>query len=238
MPEELLTVRSLVCGYGQLRAINGVSMKVLEGEAVALLGSNGAGKTTLLRAIIALVSISSGEIWLGRRLIGGLPSQQIAGAGVALVPEGREVFTNLTVEENLVVGGWVTQARNRSMLFEEVYGLFPRLRERRNQKAGTLSGGEQQMLAIGRALMSGPRLLLVDEPSMGLGPILVRDLYEVLRQINHTGTAILLVEQNVRLALGLCSRGYVMERGSIALHDKSEALRGNSRVVGAYLGMS
>jgi branched-chain amino acid transport system ATP-binding protein len=237
MQNDLLNVNDLIVGYEGLQVLHGVSLHVSEGEAVALVGANGAGKTTLLKAIMGVVPVSSGKVLLGDKELTGMHSPQIAQAGVALVPEGREVFPNLSVEENLVIGAWVNRRPDLHVVYDEAYELFPRLKERRRQKAGTLSGGEQQMLAVARALMSNPKLLLIDEPSMGLAPLLVKDVYEALRRINLSGTAIFLVEQNVRLALDACERGYVMERGVIAIEGVIDELRKEKRVLEAYLGI-
>jgi branched-chain amino acid transport system ATP-binding protein len=238
MDTTLLAIVNLVAGYGSLEVLHGVSMSIAEGEAVALVGPNGAGKSTTLRTIMGLLPVTSGRIRFGKRAISGLRGAEIARTGIAIVPEGREVFPSLTVQENLIVGAWVRRYRKAETVFEEVYDLFPRLKERRLQRAGTLSGGEQQMLAVARGLVAKPRLLLVDEPSMGLAPIVVRDLYRVLQKVNASGTAILLVEQNVSRALGMCSRGYVMERGRIVLEGSSAELRADRRVREVYLGIA
>jgi branched-chain amino acid transport system ATP-binding protein len=234
----LLNVQDLHVYYGRVHALKGVSFQVYPSEIVALLGANGAGKSTTLRAISGLVPPHHGEIeWQGRSLR-GVPAHRIVSAGVSHAPEGRKVFGTLTVEENLNLGAYTRRgdrsgvARSR----ERVFSLFPRLAERRRQLAGTLSGGEQQMLAIGRALMSSPRLLLLDEPSLGLAPLLVRAIFQTLKEINGQGVAILLVEQNVRAALRLAHRGYVLETGKLALSGTADELRQDPRVRKAYLG--
>lgn len=236
-PNDLLVVRDLIVGYGVIQVLQEISLSVGPGEAVALVGANGAGKTTTLKSIIGALPITSGEVRLGDQSLNGLNSPRIASAGVAIVPEGREVFPSLTVEENLVIGAWTNQSGDRESFYQDAYDLFPRLWERRNQNAGTLSGGEQQMLAVARALVSDPRVLLIDEPSMGLAPMVVADVYDALRHINQAGTAILLVEQNISLALDICSRGYVMERGAIVLEGSCDDLLDDKRVIEAYLGL-
>jgi branched-chain amino acid transport system ATP-binding protein len=236
--ESILEVQDLHVYYGHVHALKGVSFHVRPGEIVALLGANGAGKSTTLRAISGLVRPRQGDIrWQGRSLR-SVPAHAIVSLGVSHAPEGRKVFSTLTVEENLNLGAYTRRgdreevARNK----ERVFTLFPRLAERRHQLAGTLSGGEQQMLAIGRALMSSPRLLLLDEPSLGLAPLLVRAIFQTIREINQQGVTILLVEQNVRAALQLAHRAYVLETGRLALEGAAEELRWDPRVRKAYLG--
>jgi len=236
--DSILEVQDLHVYYGHVHALKGVSFHVRPGEIVALLGANGAGKSTTLRAISGLVRPRHGDIrWQGRSLR-NVPAHAIVGLGVSHAPEGRKVFSTLTVEENLNLGAYVRRgdreyvARSK----ERVFALFPRLAERRHQLAGTLSGGEQQMLAIGRALMSSPRLLLLDEPSLGLAPLLVRAIFQTIREINQQGVTILLVEQNVRAALQLAHRAYVLETGRLALEGPAEELRRDPRVRKAYLG--
>jgi len=238
MPNHLLEISNLTAGYEGLHVLHGLDLFIEAGEALALVGANGAGKTTTLRAIMGLIHISSGEIRMEERLLSNMRTPDIAKTGVAMVPEGREVFPSLTVEENLNIGFWASKRKDIHAKYQEAYNLFPRLEERRHQKAGTLSGGEQQMLAVARALMSSPRLILIDEPSMGLAPIIVDDVYQALEKVNKLGTAILLVEQNVRLALNVCHRGYVLERGRIVLHGNSQELSKHERVIEAYLGIA
>ncbi len=234
----LLKLDSLVSGYGGIVAVKGIALEVGEGEIVALIGSNGAGKSTTLRTISALVRCRSGAIEFDGRDLTRMQPHQIVAAGISLVPEGRGIFHRLSVTENLQMGAYLRPAgvAVRDDL-ERVFALFPRLKERAKQAGGTLSGGEQQMLAIGRALMAGPRLLLMDEPSMGLSPILTQLIFETIRDINtRLKTTILLVEQNALMALTVASRGYVIESGRIVLHAPSEQLREDPQVRRSYLG--
>jgi branched-chain amino acid transport system ATP-binding protein len=234
---SLLEVRDLEVAYGGIRAVKGIDFDVQSGELVCLIGANGAGKTTTMKTLSGLLAPSRGEIRFEGASIAGRPSHELVRLGIALVPEGRGIFGRLTVEENLKLGAYARGDRERVRADRErVYGLFPRLAERRRQPAGTLSGGEQQMLAIGRALMSRPRLLLLDEPSMGLAPLLVQKIFEIIRRIAEEGVTLLLVEQNARLALQVCHRGYVMESGKIVLADAAAALLKNPKVQHAYLG--
>ncbi|MDW8361248.1 MAG: ABC transporter ATP-binding protein [Myxococcales bacterium] len=231
-----LLVEDLHVAYGGIRAVRGVSLRVEPGEIVALIGANGAGKSSTLRAIVRLVR-GRGSVAVFGHDVGNLPTHRIVALGVSLVPEGRAIFGNLTVRENLELGGYVRRepaALRRRM--DEVVALFPRLGERMKQLGGTLSGGEQQMLAIGRALMADPRLLLLDEPSLGLAPVLVQEIFAAIRRIASRGLSILLVEQNTRLALATASRAYVLVTGEVALEGPSETLRDDPRVRGAYLG--
>ena len=234
----LLEVKDLRVFYGNIEALKGVSIHVDAGEIVAILGGNGAGKTTTLRTISGLQRPRSGSINFNGKNLVGQSAHNIVGLGLSHVPEGRRIFNVLTVQENLNLGGYLI--RSKGHLVKErkdaVYTLFPRLAERRLQLAGTMSGGEQQMLAIGRALMAEPKLLLLDEPSMGIAPILVDRIYETIREINQQGTTILLVEQNANHALDVSSRGYVLATGQVALADDSDALRRNEDVQKAYLG--
>jgi len=232
----MLRVQALNVHYGGIAAVKGIDFEVGEGELVCLIGANGAGKTTTLKAIAALVPASGGAITLGGRSTAGLASFQLVRRGLALVPEGRGVFGRLTVRENLEMGAYHRRDREVAGDLQKVFALIPRLAERRNQTGGTLSGGEQQMLAIGRALMSRPRLLLLDEPSMGLAPLMVQKVFETIQSIAREGVTILLVEQNAKLALGLAGRGYVMESGSITLAGEARALLADQRVREAYLG--
>ena len=232
----LLEVQDLRVAYGSIKAVRGVSFHVGEGEIVTLIGANGAGKSSTLRAISGLVSYAGSVRFAGRDLRGLAPDRIVA-LGIAHVPEGRGIFGNLTVLENLKLSTW--QRRDKAEVrndYERVFALFPRLRERGGQLAGTLSGGEQQMLALGRALMTRGKLLLLDEPSMGLAPVLVREIFRVLEEINRTGTTILLVEQNANMALRVAARGYVLETGAIALQGSGLELLGDNRVKEAYLG--
>ena len=234
----LLSVQDLTVSYGNIRAVKGISFDVHEGEIVTLIGANGAGKSSTLRAISGVVPYSGRIAYKGQDLH-RIAADQIVALGIAQVPEGRGIFGNLTVTENLKLATW--QRKDKPEIaqdYERVFGLFPRLKERKNQLGGTLSGGEQQMLAVARALMSHGKILLLDEPSMGLAPVLVRDIFRVLTEINQTGTTILLVEQNANMALRTATRGYVLETGSIALSGTGQELMGNPRVKEAYLGGS
>ncbi len=234
----MLTVEGIDAHYGPVQALRGVSLHVEEGEMVALVGSNGAGKTTTLRAISGLLSPTRGSIRLQGKEIGGLAAQKVVRLGMAHLPEGRELFAELTVTENLRLGHW-SRRRDRARFperLERMFHLFPRLEERSSQQAGTLSGGEQQMLAVARALMIEPRLLLVDELSLGLAPIVVSQLFEAIGEVNRQGTAVLLVEQFVHLALRHTSRAYVLARGEVAVEGSSGDLLASPEVMAAYLG--
>jgi len=234
----VLALDGVAAGYGDVLAVRSISLEVAPGECVALIGANGAGKTTTLRAIAGLLPLRGGRILFEGRPLAGLTPREIVALGLAHVPEGRQVFASLTVLENLEMGARTPAARAaRRETLDEVFALFPRLKERAPQAAGTLSGGEQQMLAIGRALMARPRLLLLDEPSLGLAPIAVRSIMEIVATVNRRGTTILLVEQNVRRALALCGRGYVVENGVVALVGSREELLRSDHVRQAYLGM-
>jgi branched-chain amino acid transport system ATP-binding protein len=231
----LLELRDVRAHYGAIEALHGVSLTVEEGEVVTMIGSNGAGKSTTLRAISGLTPASSGSIRFREREIGDLPAQEIVGLGISQSPEGRHCFARMTVRENLELGGYLRRD-DLSADLDRVFDLFPRLAERSDQPAGTMSGGEQQMLAIGRAMMARPKLLLLDEPSMGIAPVLVDRIYETIAEINAAGTTILLVEQNANYALAAASRGYVIETGTVALADTADALRESPDVQRAYLG--
>jgi branched-chain amino acid transport system ATP-binding protein len=231
----LLEVEDIHTYYGNIEALKGVSLTVDEGEIVTMLGSNGAGKSTTLRSISGLTPPRRGAIRFGGEDISHVPPQNIVRHGVSLSPEGRHCFPRMTVRENLDMGAYLRRDGYQDDL-ERVFALFPRLKERERQKAGTMSGGEQQMLAIGRALMARPRLLLLDEPSMGIAPVLVDRIYETIREINRQGTTILLVEQNANHALATASRGYVLATGRVALADRCGALREDEQVQRAYLG--
>ena len=233
----LLAVEEVHVSYGNVRALLGISLEVREGEIVTLIGANGAGKSTLLRAISGLVPLWNGRILYDGRDLRGVPAHRIVEMGVAHVPEGRGIFANLSVYENLRLATW-SRKDKRALAgdYQRVFTLFPRLEERRSQLAGTLSGGEQQMLAVARALMTRGRLMLLDEPSMGLAPVLVREIMNTLREINTGGTTILLVEQNARQALKVAHRGYVLETGLLALAGSAGDLMDNPKVKAAYLG--
>jgi branched-chain amino acid transport system ATP-binding protein len=233
----VLQVEDIQTYYGSIQALKGISLEVHEGEIVTLIGANGAGKTTTLRSISGIVPPKIGTIRFQGRDITGLPGHTVAGLGIAHSPEGRRIFPRMTVLENLEMGAFTRKDVPAIRAdIERVYDLFPRLQERAKQKAGTMSGGEQQMLAMGRALMAQPQLLLLDEPSLGLAPVIVDKIYEIIREINQQGVTILLVEQNANYALDVSARGYVLETGSVALSDKSDALRNDERVKAAYLG--
>jgi branched-chain amino acid transport system ATP-binding protein len=232
----LLEVEDIHAHYGAIEALGGVSLTVEDGEVVTLIGSNGAGKTTTLRAISGLTPPSAGKVRFAGQEITREPAQHIVGRGIALAPEGRHVFPRMTVRENLDLGAHIRRGPEVAEDLERVYSLFPRLEERERQKAGMMSGGEQQMLAIGRALMARPRLLMMDEPSMGLAPVLVERIYETIGEINRSGVAILLVEQNANYALDTAKRGYVLETGRVVLSDDSSRLRDDPEVKRAYLG--
>ena len=235
---SLLELRGIEVAYGDLPALRGVSVAVEAGETLAVVGANGAGKTTMLRAISGLMRPRAGQILLEDERLDTLPSHLIVERGVVQVPEGRKIFPSLTVRENLELGSYVAaaKARRREGL-AQVFTLFPRLKERERQAAGTMSGGEQQMLAIGRALMARPRLLMLDEPSLGLAPIMVTEIFRIIGEINRLGTTVLLVEQNTRQALALSRRGYVLENGRVVLEGTGAQLLGNEHVKRAYLGM-
>ena len=235
---SLLELRGVEVAYGDLPALRGVSVSLDARETLSVVGANGAGKTTMLRAISGLMRPRAGQILLDGERLDTLPSHAIVGRGVVQVPEGRKIFPSLTVLENLELGSYVAaaKARRREGL-EQVFGLFPRLKERERQAAGTMSGGEQQMLAIGRALMARPRVLMLDEPSLGLAPIMVTEIFRIIGEINRRGTTVLLVEQNTRQALALSRRGYVLENGCVVLEGSGAELLDNEHVKRAYLGM-
>jgi branched-chain amino acid transport system ATP-binding protein len=234
---SLLSLERVEVSYGGIRAVKGIDLAIEQGELVCLIGANGAGKTTTLRAITGLVRPAAGRVVYDGRDITGERVHEIARRGLALVPEGRGVFAQLTISENLAMGAYARSDKAAVAADEErVFGLFPRLKERRGQTAGTLSGGEQQMLAMARALMSRPRLLLLDEPSMGLAPLMVERIFEVVRAIAAEGVTLLLVEQNARLALEASHRGYVLEGGLVAISGESRSLLGDPRIREAYLG--
>jgi len=236
----MLRIRNLEAGYGSLRVLKGVSLHVSPGEVATIIGANGAGKTTLLSAVAGILKPRAGDIALRNESIGGEAPEKVVARGCALVPEGRQVFGTMTVAENLILGGYARAGRHdRDALrqgLDRVYALFPILRERERQLAGTLSGGEQQMLAIGRALMAAPTLVMMDEPSMGIAPRVVRDIFERIVALKREGITILLVEQNARAALRIADRGYVLETGQIVCEGTSEELLHNREVQRAYLG--
>ena len=233
----LLEVDDIKTYYGSIQALKGVTLSVKEGEIVTLIGSNGAGKSTTLRSISGLTPPRTGAIRFRGRDISKMPAQQIVALGISQSPEGRRCFQRMTVRENLELGAYLRRDATISEDLDRVFDLFPRLKEREKQKAGTMSGGEQQMLAIGRALMANPSLLLLDEPSLGLAPILVDRIYETVAEINRQGTTILLVEQSATHALEVSNRGYVLETGKVVLSDESSALQENPEVQKAYLGI-
>jgi branched-chain amino acid transport system ATP-binding protein len=234
----MLSLTSVSAGYGSFQALFGVSLEVPQGEAVGVIGPNGAGKTTLMRVISGLIPLRDGAMTFDGQAVGGLPAPRMVEQGIAHVPENRRLFPRLTVEDNLRIGAYVPQARRR---FAEqlawVYGLFPRLKDRREQAAGTLSGGEQQMCAIGRALMSKPKLLLMDEPSAGLAPLVVAQVFELVQRIRAEGLTVLIVEQNVQQVLDVVDRAYLLEVGSIKLAGTSEEFKGNSFIRKSYMGL-
>jgi len=232
----LLEVDDIHTFYGSIEALRGVSLTVDEGEVVTIIGSNGAGKSTTLRSISGLTPARSGQVMFQGSDITWIPAHELVSLGIALCPEGRHCFPRMTVRENLDLGAYRRRGPEIAQDLDRVYDLFPRLKERERQKAGTLSGGEQQMLAIGRSLMARPKLLMLDEPSMGIAPILVQRIYETIKEINRQGVAILLVEQNANYALDVARRGYVLETGQVALANDSSQLRDDPEVQRAYLG--
>lgn len=235
---EMLTVKDLVVNYGAINAIKGISFTVNEGEIVTLIGANGAGKTTTLHAISNLLKKSAGEIAFCGKPIGHMEAHKIIHLGLTHVPEGRRVFSHLTVQQNLELGAYIRKDGSEAVAadYEMVFERLPRLKERRKQFAGTLSGGEQQMLAIGRALMCSPKMILMDEPSMGLSPLLVQEIFKIIQDLNQTGVTILLVEQNAKMALEIANRAYVLETGSVAMSGDASELANDPKVRAAYLG--
>lgn len=233
----MLEIMDLQVAYGMIQAIKGVSFKVERGEVIALIGANGAGKTTILHTITGLLAPQSGCILFEDKEITKIPSHEIVAMGMAHVPEGRRVFANMSVLQNLKLGAFTRKDKDEiTESLQMVYKRFPRLEERKNQISGTLSGGEQQMLAMGRALMSNPQIILMDEPSMGLSPILVNDIFEIIKDVSESGTTVLLVEQNAKKALSIADRAYVLETGNIVLEGKASALLNDDSVKKAYLG--
>ena len=235
---SLLRVENLSVAYGAIQALHGIDLVIQEGEIVSLLGANGAGKSTALRAISRMIPIKGGDILYRDQSVKPIPPHQLVAMGIAHVPEGRGIFPNLTVQENLALAAWTQKDRGRlAASYEKVFRLFPRLAERRKQLGGTLSGGEQQMLAMGRALMTDCRLMLLDEPSMGLSPLLVKEVFRALQEINAQGMTLLLVEQNAHMALKIAHRGYVLENGRMVLEGPAAQLALDPRVREAYLGV-
>ncbi len=233
----MLEIKDLEVYYGMIQAIKGISFQVNEGEVIALIGANGAGKTTILHTVTGLLSPKCGSVLFEGKDITKVPAHKIVSLGMAHVPEGRRVFAELTVYENLKMGAYTRKDKNEmEQTLESVYQRFPRLRERKNQLAGTLSGGEQQMLAMGRALMSHPKIILMDEPSMGLSPILVNQIFDIIEEVSKSGTTVLLVEQNAKKALAIADRAYVLETGKIVLEGDADDLLNNDSIKKAYLG--
>jgi len=233
----MLEIKDLEVYYGMIQAIKGVSFDVNEGEVIALIGANGAGKTTILHTITGLLNAKNGSVWFEGKDITKVPAHKIVSMGMAHVPEGRRVFANLTVLQNLKMGAYTRKDKNEiEQTLNTIYKRFPRLKERQNQLAGTLSGGEQQMLAMGRALMSHPKIILMDEPSMGLSPIFVNEIFDIIKSVSASGTTVLLVEQNAKKALSIADRAYVLETGKIVLSGKASDLLNNDSIKKAYLG--
>lgn len=234
---SMLEIKDLEVYYGMIQAIKGVSFDVNEGEVIALIGANGAGKTTILHTITGLINAQKGSVWFEGKDITKVPAHKIVSMGMAHVPEGRRVFANLTVLQNLKMGAYTRKDKTEiEQTLDSIYKRFPRLMERQNQLAGTLSGGEQQMLAMGRALMSHPKIILMDEPSMGLSPIFVNEIFDIIKSVSASGTTVLLVEQNAKKALSIADRAYVLETGKIVLSGKASDLLNNDSVKKAYLG--
>ena len=235
---DLLQVRGLRAGYGKAEVLSGLDLKLPQGSVVTVIGPNGAGKSTTLNALMGILPASGAISFDGRDII-DVPLEERVMAGLALVPEKRELFSTMTVEDNLVLGGWRQKRRGNGQWLEQlgrVYDLFPRLKERRDQQAGTMSGGERQMLAVGRALMSQPKVLMLDEPSLGLAPLIVREIFRIIERLRETGVSILLIEQNARAALEVADYGYVLETGAIALEGPARELAVDPRVIETYLG--
>ena len=232
----LLSVKDLHVSYGAIKAVRGISFDINEGEIVTLIGANGAGKSTTLNTVAGLIKPESGSVEFDGASVVGVPAHKVVNRGMALCPEGRRVFTGMSVQDNLDMGAFTRDDAEAAETIEKVFDSFPRLKERRNQSAGTLSGGEQQMLAMGRALMSKPKLLMLDEPSMGLAPILVQEIFEIIKRLHSQGTTILLVEQNAQMALSVATRAYVLETGKVTLSGTGDELLHNDDVRKAYLG--
>lgn len=233
----MLEVKNLEVSYGMIKAIKGISFEVNQGEVIALIGSNGAGKTTILHTITGLLDKDAGEVLFNGQDITKIPGHKIVSMGMAHVPEGRRVFSSLSVLQNLMMGAYTRKDKSEiEETLKMIYKRFPRLLERKNQQAGTLSGGEQQMLAMGRALMSKPKIILMDEPSMGLSPIYVNEIFDIIKEVSQSGTTVLLVEQNAKKALSIADRAYVLETGRITLEGKADSLLNNDDIKKAYLG--
>ena len=236
MSEPILELRDVHAGYGSIKALKGISIKAMEGEIVSIIGANGAGKSTTLMTICNIVKASAGEIYYKGKKINNVDSDRLPAKGLCQVPEGRRIFPRLTIEENLDMGAFFRNDNEIADDMERVFAMFPILRERRRQAGGTLSGGEQQMLAIGRALMSRPKVLLLDEPSLGLAPLIVKQIFDIINEINKLGTTIVLVEQNAKVALSMAHRGYVLETGNVVMEDEAKKLLDNPDIQKAYLG--
>jgi branched-chain amino acid transport system ATP-binding protein len=236
MPEPILELRNVESGYGSIKALKGINLKVYEGEIVSVIGANGAGKSTTLMTICNIVKATSGDIFYRGERINSVSPDKLPEMGLCQVPEGRRVFPRLTIEENLDLGAFFRRDNEIADDIERMYQMFPILRERRFQAGGTLSGGEQQMLAIARALMSRPKILLLDEPSLGLAPLIVQQIFDIVQEINKQGTTVILVEQNAKVALSMATRGYVLETGNVVLEDDAQALLDNPDIQKAYLG--
>ncbi|WP_320171343.1 ABC transporter ATP-binding protein [Maridesulfovibrio sp.] len=236
MSEPILELRDVHSGYGSIKALKGISICAHEGEIVSIIGANGAGKSTTLMTICNIVKATSGDIYYRGKRINSVSSDKLPSMGLCQVPEGRRIFPRLTIEENLDMGAFFRKDSGIAEDMERVFSMFPILRERRKQAGGTLSGGEQQMLAIGRALMSRPKVLLLDEPSLGLAPLIVKQIFDIISKINKLGTTIILVEQNAKVALSMAHRGYVLETGNVVLEDEASKLLDNPEIQKAYLG--
>ncbi|WP_419781313.1 ABC transporter ATP-binding protein [Maridesulfovibrio sp.] len=236
MSEPILELRDIHAGYGSIKALKGINIKVMEGEIVSIIGANGAGKSTTLMTICNIVKATAGEIYYKGKKINKVASDRLPSMGLCQVPEGRRIFPRLTIEENLDMGAFFRNDNEIADDMERVFAMFPILRERRRQAGGTLSGGEQQMLAIGRALMSRPKVLLLDEPSLGLAPLIVKQIFDIINEINALGTTIILVEQNAKVALSMAHRGYVLETGNVVMEDEAKKLLDNPDIQKAYLG--
>ncbi|WP_031481328.1 ABC transporter ATP-binding protein [Maridesulfovibrio frigidus] len=236
MSEPILELRDIKAGYGSIKALKGINIKVYEGEIVSIIGANGAGKSTTLMTICNIVQATSGDIFYKGERINNIVSDKLPKMGLCQVPEGRRIFPRLTIEENLDMGAFFRNDKEIEDDKERVFGMFPILRERCKQAGGTLSGGEQQMLAIGRALMSRPKVLLLDEPSLGLAPLIVKQIFGIIKEINSLGTTIILVEQNAKVALSMANRGYVLETGNVVMEDEAKKLLNNPDIQKAYLG--
>jgi branched-chain amino acid transport system ATP-binding protein len=235
---SLLDIKSIDIYYGDVQVVYGVALHIDEGEIISMIGANGAGKSTILKCISGLINTTSGEMYFNNEPIQNIPPEQVVDKGIIQIPEGRRLFTLMTVEENLEVGAFNREAdKVKEETLKEVYNLLPRLEERKKQLAITLSGGEQQMLAIGRGLMSKPKLLMLDEPSLGLAPILIRDIFETIKKISEQGVTVLLVEQDVRHSLSMSDRGYVLEHGRVAMEGSGQDLLENPHIRDAYLGV-